>query len=75
MSAKRNTNERKTNDTKAIHDRAMRFAICGRQTWSAVGSIALCVVPLMASEFMPVSLLTPMATDLDAAVGMAGQAI
>lgn len=43
--------------------------------WSAVGSMALCVAMLIASEFMPVSLLTPIATDLKASAGMAGQAI
>jgi len=45
------------------------------QTWSAVGSMALCVALLIASEFMPVSLLTPIAHDLHATEGMAGQAI
>jgi predicted MFS family arabinose efflux permease len=44
-------------------------------TWSAVGSLALCVAMLIASEFMPVSLLTPIAADLKATEGMAGQAI
>ena len=34
------------------------------QIWSAVGSMALCVAMLIASEFMPVSLLTPIAHDL-----------
>jgi predicted MFS family arabinose efflux permease len=43
--------------------------------WSAVGSMALCVAMLIASEFMPVSLLTPIARDLSATQGMAGQAI
>lgn len=46
-----------------------------RQAWSAVGSMALCVSLLIASEFMPVSLLTPIARDLHATDGMAGQAI
>src|SRR5664279_4883396 len=46
-----------------------------KQTWSAVGSMALCVALLIASEFMPVSLLTPIAHDLHATDGMAGQAI
>ena len=46
-----------------------------RQTWSAVGSMALCVALLIASEFMPVSLLTAIAHDLRASEGMAGQAI
>jgi len=43
--------------------------------WSAVGSMTLCVALLIASEFMPVSLLTPIAHDLGATEGMAGQAI
>ena len=45
------------------------------QAWSAVGSMTLCVALLIASEFMPVSLLTPIAADLKATEGMAGQAI
>ncbi|MFC7516043.1 MFS transporter [Herbaspirillum sp. GCM10030257] len=49
--------------------------ISGRQTWSAVGAMAMCVAMLIASEFMPVSLLTPIADDLNATEGMAGQAI
>lgn len=53
----------------------MPFAISGRQTWSAVGSMSMCVAMLIASEFMPVSLLTPIAADLGATEGMAGQAI
>lgn len=44
-------------------------------SWSAVGSMAMCVALLIAAEFMPVSLLTPIATDLHATAGMAGQAI
>src|SRR4051812_34751944 len=46
-----------------------------RQIWSAIGSMALCVAMLIASEFMPVSLLTPIAHDLGGTEGMAGQAI
>ena len=49
--------------------------ISQRQVWTAVGSMAMCAAMLIASEFMPVSLLTPIATDLHASVGMAGQAI
>jgi predicted MFS family arabinose efflux permease len=37
--------------------------------------MTLCVALLIASEFMPVSLLTPIAHDLGATEGMAGQAI
>jgi predicted MFS family arabinose efflux permease len=46
-----------------------------QQVWSAVGSMSMCVALLIASEFMPVSLLTPIARDLHATDGMAGQAI
>jgi predicted MFS family arabinose efflux permease len=53
----------------------MESALSGRETWSAVGSMALCVALLIAAEFMPVSLLTPIANDLGATQGMAGQAI
>lgn len=44
-------------------------------TWGAVMSMALCVALLIASEFMPVSLLTPMAQGLGASAGQTGQAI
>jgi predicted MFS family arabinose efflux permease len=37
--------------------------------------MTLCVAMLIASEFMPVSLLTPIAADLHASQGQAGQAI
>ena len=43
--------------------------------WGAVWSMALCVAMLIASEFMPVSLLTPMAAGLGATEGQTGQAI
>lgn len=43
--------------------------------WGAVLSMALCVAMLIASEFMPVSLLTPMAESLRATEGQTGQAI
>jgi len=43
--------------------------------WGAVLSMALCVAVLIASEFMPVSLLTPIAGDLGMTEGQAGQAI
>ena len=42
---------------------------------SAIGAMAMCVALLIAAEFMPVSLLTPIAADLGATQGMAGQAI
>jgi len=37
--------------------------------------MVMCVGSLIASEFMPVSLLTPIARDLHASDGAAGQAI
>ena len=43
--------------------------------WGAVLSMALCVAVLIASEFMPVSLLTPIADGLGVSEGRAGQAI
>jgi predicted MFS family arabinose efflux permease len=46
-----------------------------RTAWGAVGSMTLCVTLLIASEFMPVSLLTPIAHELGTTEGMAGQAI
>src|SRR5438045_5129179 len=44
-------------------------------SWSAVGALTLCVSALIASEFMPVSLLTPIASDLHISEGQSGQAI
>ncbi|MBT9470482.1 MAG: MFS transporter [Pseudomonadota bacterium] len=43
--------------------------------WGAVAALTLCVSTLIASEFMPVSLLTPIAADLHITEGRAGQAI
>lgn len=43
--------------------------------WSAVFALTLCVGTLIASEFMPVSLLTPIADSLHMTEGGAGQAI
>jgi predicted MFS family arabinose efflux permease len=44
-------------------------------SWSAVLALTLCVSTLIASEFMPVSILTPIAADLELTEGAAGQAI
>ena len=46
-----------------------------RAHWSGVFAMSLCVFALIASEFMSVSLLTPMAADLNVTEGMAGQGI
>lgn len=43
--------------------------------WGAVFAMSLCIFTLIASEFMPVSLLTPIAADLNVSEGQAGQAI
>jgi predicted MFS family arabinose efflux permease len=43
--------------------------------WGPVFALTLCVATLIASEFMPVSLLTPIAVDLHITEGRAGQAI
>src|SRR6476646_1432665 len=43
--------------------------------WGAVLALTLCVATLIASEFMPVSLLTPIAADLHLSEGQVGQAI
>jgi predicted MFS family arabinose efflux permease len=43
--------------------------------WGAVFAMALAAFALVASEFMPVSLLTPVASDLHISEGQAGQAI
>jgi predicted MFS family arabinose efflux permease len=43
--------------------------------WGAVYAMTLCTFVLVASEFMPVSLLSPIASDLRLTAGQAGQAI
>jgi len=43
--------------------------------WGAVFAMSLGAFVLVASEFMPVSLLTPIATDLNVSEGQAGQGI
>ncbi|MCI0997018.1 MFS transporter [Pseudomonas corrugata] len=47
----------------------------GQPAWSAVHAMALAAFALVASEFMPVSLLTPIAADLHVSEGQAGQGI
>ena len=46
-----------------------------RQSWGAVFAMSLAAFVLVASEFMPVSLLTPIAADLHVTEGQAGQGI
>ncbi|AZF32435.1 putative MFS-type transporter [Pseudomonas sp. R4-35-07] len=45
------------------------------QRWGAVLAMSLAAFALVASEFMPVSLLTPLAADLHTTEGQAGQGI
>lgn len=44
-------------------------------SWGAVSALSIGAFALVASEFMPVSLLTPIASDLQITEGQAGQAI
>ncbi|MFN1140517.1 MFS transporter [Serratia quinivorans] len=46
-----------------------------RAYWSGVFAMTLCVFTLIASEFMPVSLLTPISADLAVSEGLVGQGI
>ena len=46
-----------------------------KPSWSAVWAMSLCAMVLIAAEFLPVSLLTPMAADLAITEGQAGQTI
>lgn len=46
-----------------------------QQSWGAVLAMSLAAFALVASEFMPVSLLTPIAADLQITKGQAGQGI
>ena len=50
-------------------------ASAGPAHWGGVFAMTLCVFALIASEFMPVSLLTPMAADLRVSEGAAGYGI
>jgi predicted MFS family arabinose efflux permease len=45
------------------------------ESWGAVFAMSLAAFALVASEFMPVSLLTPIAADLQVTEGQAGQGI
>jgi DHA1 family purine ribonucleoside efflux pump-like MFS transporter len=43
--------------------------------WAAIGALALGVFALVTAEFLPASVLTPLAADLHVSVGAAGQAV
>ena len=57
----------------ACHHRPRRCA--DPADWGGVLAMTLCVFALIASEFMPVSLLTPIAADLRVSEGQAGHGI
>jgi predicted MFS family arabinose efflux permease len=57
------------NDTRAVPQEEQRNA------WGAVIAMSLAAFALVASEFMPVSLLTPVAADLRITEGQAGMGI
>jgi predicted MFS family arabinose efflux permease len=65
-----NSHDAPTGNTNTQHETGSQPTF-----WSGVFAMTLCVFALIASEFMPVSLLTPMATDLHVTEGMAGQGI
>src|SRR2546428_718445 len=75
------TTERKTimnspiNASRKMTNSDDSFIKSERPRWGAVFAMALCVAVLIASEFMPVSLLSPIAHDLGLTEGQAGQAI
>lgn len=61
--------------TSDTHDGTSTNKVDNTAHWSGVFAMSLCVFTLIASEFMPVSLLTPIASDLQITEGMAGQGI
>jgi predicted MFS family arabinose efflux permease len=52
-----------------------RNAGSGEPAWAAVGALALGVFSLVAAEFLPASLLTPIAADFKISEGAAGQTV
>ena len=52
-----------------------RAEAVARPNWSAVFAVAFCVACLITVEFLPVSLLTPMAQELGISEGVAGQSV
>lgn len=61
--------------SSSIAATSLRRANLERAHWGGVFAMTLCVFALIASEFLPVSLLTPMATDLRASEGLTGYGI
>lgn len=63
------------NSTRTTTETTERDDTVTAAHWGAALALTLCVGTLIASEFMPVSLLTPIALDLRLSEGLAGQAI
>ena len=55
----------------AVHD----IAPPQRPAWSGVAALSLSVFGLVTAEFLPPSVLTPLASDLGVSLGAAGQAV
>lgn len=47
----------------------------GQAHWGAVGALSLGITGMVAAELLPISLLTPMATELKMSEGLAGQSM
>lgn len=63
-------------DTSVVRERETQGPASGhRGHWGGVFAMSFGAFALVASEFMPVSLLTPMAVDLQVSEGMIGQGI
>lgn len=63
------------NQETSMTSATLTLPSANRQAWGAVFAMSLGAFVLVASEFMPVSLLTPIAADLHISEGQAGQAI
>jgi predicted MFS family arabinose efflux permease len=61
-------------DLPALHTND-RNAGSGEPAWAAVGALALGVFSLVTAEFLPASLLTPIAADFRISEGAAGQTV
>jgi DHA1 family purine ribonucleoside efflux pump-like MFS transporter len=59
----------------SISDRSVPPPADPPAAWAAVGALTLGVFALVTSEFLPASVLTPLAADLGVSVGAAGQAV
>lgn len=61
-------------NAQAVESQEIQFST-GAAHWSAVFSLFMGVTSLIAAEFIPVSLLTPIAQELGITEGMAGQSV